>query len=345
MNYTYVDFEENRTYEDAVNIFNQRIEDAKWIYDKYKEKFIVRSCPCCGNNENKLQQSYFHDMYNVVKCGVCGAYFVDPCPPQEALNDYYANAKCNRMLENIYNKRTKKKRNVLSDDKVELLIDLICEYPKDSITFLELGCNNGGFLSRLRKRIEEVGIKKRVRLIGVDISEEAVLNKCDDNIELICDTAENYVLNYDGFFDFVYHSELLEHIIDPIGLTSILSSKMYGGGVMVFTTPNEYSFEMRGLDYNAMRVLACNIFPPMHLNSYGTHNITHFLIKHGFGVDRILTPGKLDVGILEMQCNDTECILVKDLAGFDENTKGYIQELLKFVGASSNMLVITHKLK
>ena len=42
------------------------------------------------------------------------------------------------MLEKIYNKRTKKKSSVLVDDKVELLISLICEYPKDSITFLKL---------------------------------------------------------------------------------------------------------------------------------------------------------------------------------------------------------------
>ena len=53
MNYQYYSFLDNRSVNFAERIFQQRLSDAKYIYNKYSKDFITRVCPYCESDQFK----------------------------------------------------------------------------------------------------------------------------------------------------------------------------------------------------------------------------------------------------------------------------------------------------
>ncbi len=70
MKYKYYSFVNNRSIDDAVKIFKQRLDDAKYIYKKYSKDFVTRECPYCGSDKGEKVDS-FHNMYSIDKCRIC----------------------------------------------------------------------------------------------------------------------------------------------------------------------------------------------------------------------------------------------------------------------------------
>jgi hypothetical protein len=101
--YDLVKFFSNRSLDEAEEMYNQRIEDAIDIYEKYKQDFFLRECPFCGYGDYTNSEK-FHNTYEVSKCNRCSSLYVNPCPNIEALDDYYKNAKCNMLLDRLYKK-------------------------------------------------------------------------------------------------------------------------------------------------------------------------------------------------------------------------------------------------
>lgn len=338
-------FRESRTYEEAVETHKQRVADAIEYFEKYKgtKEFFVRECPYCGHDEYEEEEK-FYGRYGVARCKKCNSLYVNPCPTQTLLNDYYANAKCNAMLEKIYTERDQKEKSDILDSRVTFLADFIRNMDKENISLLELGCSNGSFLRKLRRYLQESDTKNTVKLVGVDTNPDAVNSNTDASIELHYGTAEEFLQKYSGQFDIIWHTELIEHIISPYELCTMARDKMSQGGYMIFTTPNEYALESRSLSYNVPRMLACSIMPPMHLNAFSTLNITNFAIRCGFGVVSIETPGKMDVEMLEMQKENLNNDLARRIVSLDEGHKELVQEILAATGASSHMRCVLQKL-
>ena len=337
-------FSESRTYEEAVAIHRQRVKDAIEYFDKYKDtgEFFVRECPFCGYDAYEEMEK-FYGRYGVARCKRCNSLYVNPCPSQVVLNDYYAHAKCNDMLEKVYMERDRKEKNEILDSRVAFLADFINKVCKPEVSLLELGCSNGSFLRKVKRYLEHSSVKKKVRLVGVDTNPQAISSNQDASLELHYGTAEDFLTNYEGAFDIIWHTELIEHVISPYNLFVLSSSKLYGGHV-IFTTPNEYALESRSLSYNVPRMLACSILPPMHLNAFNTLNITNFAIWCGFGVVSIETPGKMDVEMLEMQKENLNNELARRIISLGDDGKKLVQEILSSTGASSHMRVILKKL-
>lgn len=225
-------FRESRTYEEAVETHRQRVEDAIEYFEKYKgtNEFFVRDCPYCGHSEYEKEEK-FYGRYGVARCKRCHSLYVNPCPSQNLLNDYYAHAKCNAMLEKIYIERDQKEKSAILDSRVEFLADFIRDMYKERVSLLELGCSNGSFLRRLRRYLQDIDVGKQVRLVGVDTNPEAVKSNNDDIIELHYGTAEEFLQKYEGEFDIIWHTELIEHIISPYELCTLARDKMTQGGV------------------------------------------------------------------------------------------------------------------
>lgn len=338
-------FSESRTVEEAVATHQQRVDDAIAYYEKYKDtdEFFVRPCPFCGYEEYEEAEP-FYGRYGVAECKRCHSLYVNPCPTQDFLNDYYAHAKCNAMLEKIYTERDRKEKSEILDSRVTFLANFIRKMEKDEVSLLELGCSNGSFLRKLRRYLETSGISKTVHLIGVDTNPDAVKSNQDSSIELHYGTAEDFLASYEGTFDIIWHTELIEHIISPYDLCVSARNKLPRGGYMIFTTPNAYALESKSLSYNVPRMLACSILPPMHLNAFSTLNITSFAIRCGFGVVSIETPGTMDVEMLELQKKDLNNDLARSIIALGDDGKELVQELLAATGASSHMRCVLQKL-
>ena len=76
---------QNRTIEQALAIFNQRLQDAETVFKKYSHEFENRNCPICGAVDYYSLEP-FHKTYGVVKCHQCTSVYVNPCPSYDALN-------------------------------------------------------------------------------------------------------------------------------------------------------------------------------------------------------------------------------------------------------------------
>lgn len=348
MKYKYYSFAANRSSADAEKVYLQRIEDATYIYNKHHQNFTERNCPVC-NSSRYTKKDTFHGMYGIDQCDICGSSFVNPAPSIEALSDYYENCLCNRQLSKIIKARYDS-NDFINDDRVQLILKVVEQIlqTKESdrtIKILEVGCNNGAFLSKLRQALENTHANEKFELYGVDIDPVAIKNTVDEQLNLFHGFAEDIAKEHQNTYDIVLHFELIEHLINPRLFVASIHSMLGNNGKMIFTTPNFLGLDNQALHYNNMRYLAHAIFPPMHINAFSTKNMSHFLISNNFAVEEIATPGKLDVDML-YQCTDyLQEDLFKDITLLDEETRALLQQLMVRMNVSSHMQCIATKIE
>ncbi|MFZ6665205.1 class I SAM-dependent methyltransferase [Peijinzhouia sedimentorum] len=334
-------FEDNRSTEDAKAIYNQRLEDAIEIYEKHNLSFYDRPCPYCGSKESK-EAKPFLEKYKVAHCDTCNSLYVNPCPNVDALSDYYNNGKCNIMLEDIVKKRQSRPSvSFILDNRIEAIKRIITSNNSlERFRILEIGCASGIFLKKLKENLLSTFPSINFEFFGIDIDQNAISNPAGNDLNLTCSSVEEFVSSSNQKFDLILHFELIEHLSDPFSFMVEVKKLLVKGGSMLFTTPNMEGLEMVASDYDQYRLLAHGIFPPMHLNAFSTLNITNFLIRAGFKVREISTPGKFDVDMVKICSEFDEDPLWKSLAKLDDKTLGFLQALVIRLKASSHMQCI-----
>ena len=344
MKLKYHSFLDNRSVNDAEKIFKQRLSDAKYIYKKYSKDFVTRVCPYCESDQFKKVDE-FHNMYGICQCRKCNSSFVNPVPSIEAISDYYENCKCNRQLSQVIKKRYNS-NDFINDDRVQLVcsqIDKVVARKKSKISILEVGCNNGAFLSKLQQALDLKYKGFSFELDGVDIDSDAINNPVNRELNLMHGLAEDISDTCTNKYDLIIHFELIEHLIDPISFVNSIYKMLKSEAIMVFTTPNILGLDNQALGYNKTRYLAHGLFPPMHLNAFSTQNIVHFLATNGFMVDEIETPGMLDIDMLNLCIGEIDKSVFQSIAHLDQNMRALIQEFLVEMKVSSHMQCIAIK--
>jgi len=335
-------FEANRSLETAIKIYEQRIIDAKEIYDKHKDNFVERSCPICSSNL-KIYQEDFHETYKIVKCKACGSTYSSPAPNLDAIEDYYKNCECNRMLAELTRSRSKK-FNV--DDRVKTIEKIIQENKYKKLKILEVGCSSGLFLQGLSNHLSENYPKIKIEMSGIDLDGDAIKNSVDSHLDLQCSSAEDLIAleNKPRSYDLILHYELIEHLLDPFQFMVTVKELLKPGGYTIFTTPNALGVENLASGYNSRRLIAHAIFPPMHLNAFSVQNIPLFSYRLGLEIVEISTPGKLDI---DMICKNADFLTDDSYAQIsninDEALKDYLQEYTSHSLVSSHMQCILRK--
>ena len=95
---------------------------------------------------------------------------------------------------------------------------------RPGMTLLDVGCREGTQSRNFMKLGYEV--------TAIDIE------RVWDRSQLVdCNEPLPYA---DGSFDYVWSSEVIEHLIDPVGATAELRRVLRPGGTMVLTTPNSF---------------------------------------------------------------------------------------------------------
>jgi 2-polyprenyl-3-methyl-5-hydroxy-6-metoxy-1,4-benzoquinol methylase len=337
-------FKENRTEKQALDLYKLRIKDSNDIYKKFSKNFLFRKCPVCGFNK-KLDLEKFNKRYGVVSCIKCNSLYVNPAPSSKALNYYYNNAKCNneKYLGKILNRRFGKK-NLIASERSLVVLKLIKKMlkKKNKINVLEVGSHSGSFLHELTNQLSKIKLINKVELIGIDIDKNAIKRAVSKNITLKHASLEDFLKNNKKRFDIILHFELIEHLLDPFKFCLNIYRLLKKKGLMYFHTPNALGFDNVALPYNHVRPLAHGIFPPMHLNAFTTQNMTYFLIRAGFKVKSIDTPGNFDVDIVKQFVKkNNKWSMIK----YIKNNKilAIIQSFIRYSFASSHMSVLAEK--
>ena len=333
----------NRTLDDALNIYKQRIRDALDVYSMFKGDFKFRVCPVCGGSENH-EIDKFHESYGVAKCNHCASVFVNPCPTLETIEYYYNKCSCNEMLGNVYRNRVSSKSQIISD-RVIYVIDIIKKLLNSNksnvpIKILEVGCSSGVFLAELKQGLALENLLDNCLLCGVDIDKNAIQKSIDSDLNLVAMPVEKFAEKNSDEFDLVIHFELIEHLSDPFQFMVSINKLLKPSGAHHFHTPNALGMDNIALDWNSTRLLAHAIFPPMHINAFTTQNIVHFALRTGFNVVSIDTPGKLDVDIIRLMSEElTKQSNFKSINDFTDEQLAIIQSWLQLLNASSHMRV------
>ena len=340
----FIDFvEKNRTIEQAEEIFQQRLDDAQDIYSKFSNQFTIRPCPICGHETFKKLEP-FHSSYGVVQCSKCMSAYVNPCPSLEALSHYYNFSKCNAQLGEIFRSRVKKGNIIMSSRTscvLELIENLIAQ--NDTVRVLEVGCSSGSFLSELNEALEHKDIANQVTLEGIDLDAAAVKRCVDSKITLHAQSAEDFSSQNEKAFDLVLHFELLEHLADPLSFMKAVFTMLNDGGYCHFHTPNANGFDNQALSYNDFRPLAHGIFPPMHLQAFTPQNILHFVLRAGFQLHQLDTPGNFDVDIVKRFHNRKPVSEFSLIEKFSDDQLAIVQLWFQRVYASSHMRCTVRK--
>jgi len=347
-NVEYISFTSvNRTLDDALNIYKQRIKDAAEVFSKFGDEFEIRKCPVCAE-PTYHEIDKFHDMYSIVNCNRCASTYVNPCPNVHALEYYYNECLCNEALGKVYRSRVNTKNPIISDRATYIIniIKTLLESKKDKLPLkiLEVGCSSGIFLSELQSRLTKDGLLERCELQGVDIDHNAIQKSVDPDLNLTAMAVEKFSKNNSSEFDLIVHFELIEHLADPFQFMVSVNGLLKPSGIHHFHTPNALGMDNIALGWNATRVLAHGIFPPMHINAFTTQNVVHFSLRSKFKIVSIDTPGKLDVDIVKLLSNelgeDSQFSAIND---FTEEQLALIQSWLCTLNASSHMRVTLEK--
>ena len=108
-----------------------------------------------------------------------------------------------------------------------------------------------------------------------------------------CSTIEA-LSGYDARFDLLTAYELLEHLSDLRQFTEAVFRLLKPGGWFFMTTLNGEGFDIQVLWEKAKAVT-----PPHHLNFLNPESLEQMLVRAGFEVPSVETPGKLDWDIVE----------------------------------------------
>ena len=336
-------FKENRSFKQAYILYKLRIDGSNEIYKKFSKDFILRDCPICGFNE-AFNLTKFNKKYGVKCCKKCNSLYVNPVPNIKSLDYYYNKCKCNskEILGSIINSHHTK--NKFPTERLLAVLNLIKEKlkRKEKIKILEIGAHSGAFIKSLNDSLFRTKYSKRVEIIGIDIDGEAVNNPISKDLALYKSSAESFLKITKKRFDIVLHFELIEHLIDPYKFIRSIHKLLNNKGLMYFHTPNVLGLDNVAVNYNEFRPLAHGIFPPMHLNAFSTQNIANFIIRAGFNLKNIETPGNFDVDIVKHFAKDNDYILMLNHLKNEQNL-AIIQSFIRKLKVSSHMAVTTEK--
>lgn len=161
-------------------------------------------------------------------------------------------------------------------------------YPK---TMLDVGCGEGFALSYFKK----MGVAVK----GIDYSLAGVSSKnpdCLENVKAgdLFSLLEREVESGNKY-DLVWVTNVLEHVLDPIGLLDLLKYLVStGGGVSILTVPNDYSMTQLTAKKLGHIPSDCWVSPPDHLSYFNYTNLLQTLTKTGWKVVDVIADFPID---------------------------------------------------
>lgn len=159
---------------------------------------------------------------------------------------------------------------------LERLVSL-AERARATGRWLDFGYGEGGLL--------EVAQRRGWACYGVEIS-RSMLDYGSGRGWMVTSDPHGDSRFVDGTFDVVTMIEVLEHIVDPVGLLSAAARWLRPGGLLYVTTPNA-----GGLNCRILRQSWSIVCPPQHLVLWTPRALRVALARAGFGTSRLRAEG------------------------------------------------------
>lgn len=217
---------------------------------------IMRFCPLCGSDEHDyLTSGREHEFYNttddlftIVKCRRCALVFLNPRPDDNCLERIYPpNYYCHTTQHGDPNRsllfRFKEYLNsrIGFPKRIRELVAGLSRSPTSKLRVLDIGCGSGLALDAFKKYAGN-----DVETTGLDFSAQALGLVADKGHNTICGKLEEIdTTAFQGSFDIVYSSNVIEHVSSPLHFMKIAADALKSDGIFLCETPNFDSADAR----------------------------------------------------------------------------------------------------
>jgi 2-polyprenyl-3-methyl-5-hydroxy-6-metoxy-1,4-benzoquinol methylase len=220
------------------------------------------SCPVCQTENPK--EIGLKNNHMLVSCPTCSCVFVDPTPDFDQIEDLYDDY----LATDKYLKKLKKKTFTARYKIFRLKKHL----KKSQTRFLDVGCNIGATV----RAAEIMGFNP----MGIDLDNTSI-NKAKELFDTCefeaCSTFD--LVERGRKFDFVFCSEVIEHVPFSQQFVKSLADLMDSGGLLYLTTPDI------GHTRVPQDILSWKeIKPPEHIVFFNKHSMRKLLEEQGFEI-------------------------------------------------------------
>lgn len=267
------------------------MEEQRSYYLKDIEKLISKknefkrvNCPACGCNTSLTVYEKFGFTYEA--CKACKTVYTDPRPTPCMLEEYYSHSENYQFwAKHIFPATELTRKEKVFQPRVNEIIRICKENNMINPSLLEVGAGFGTFCELAEKSeffssvtaVEPVPeLAEICRKKGIEVLEKPIESVSEIGLAI----------------DIVVSFEVLEHLFDPKEFIAKCFRVLRPGGLLLITCPNGFGFDILELGEKSDAV------DPEHLNYFNPESISLFLETHGFHVQNIFTPGKLDADIV-----------------------------------------------
>lgn len=249
-------------------------------------KFVPVACPACKSNKSRFKFS--KNRFDYVQCDDCGSLYCSPRPSNEELDHFYKDAESSIFWAKVFFPAVaESRRNMLFKKKATQIRDL---FSRESFagpsSICDVGAGYGIFLEELGKAFPTA--KLHAVEPGHELAEEC-RKRGINTLEAFVEKA----LAWNGRFDFVMSSEVIEHLFSPEKFVKSLYDLTKPGGHAIVT-----GLGCEGFDILLLQDRAKSISPPHHLNFLSIKGFESLFKIAGFRDVSVWTPGELDVDIV-----------------------------------------------
>lgn len=219
-------------------------------------------CPICHNITLNIIGN--KNGYDLVKCSDCSCIYVYPFPTNHQIKEMYDGY----LATEKYLKKLNKKI-LTSRYKI---FRLKKHQKSQGNAFLDVGCNIGATV-----RAAQIS---NYSATGIDLDKVAINNA--QNLFKDCEfhVCSSFDLITQGKkFDFIYCSEVIEHVPDTHSFMQSLADLMHVGGILYLTTPDAGHTKVpkNFVEWKEVK-------PPEHIVFFNKHNMHSLLQEHGFKI-------------------------------------------------------------
>lgn len=310
------------------------IEDAENFFTADEMEHV--KCPGCGADKHS-KDSFTKHSFHYAHCEDCSSIYVCPRPSKSALLRYYATSPSQRFwADTILAQTGESRKKQIMLPAMERAAELLESTGIKAQSIIDVGAANGAFLQAWHDRFPNM------KRFGIEPGELAASNCRKNGIEVFEGFVEDENIRQNASGDVITCFEVFEHVQDPKLFAKSICDVTAPGGCAILSCLGADGFDIQILWEEARA-----ISPPYHLNFISEEGIKKIFTDAGFTNVEILSPGRLDVEIVERSitrgANPTLSRFEKLLLSKGPETLKAFQKFLAENRLSSHVWIVARK--
>jgi len=298
-------------------------------------EFVPVPCPACGADAGVPAVLKWGFTWR--SCPGCRTLYMSPRPSEAVLADYYADSENYAYwAAHIFPASEEARREKVHRPWLERIVGHCRALGVPTGSLIEVGPGFGTFAALAASS----GTFHRV--IAVEPTPQlaaACRARGVETVELRVEDAGDRLPPADVVVAF----EVIEHLFDPARFVDMAGRLVRPGGLLVLSCPNGLGFDIRALGAESLAV------DPEHVNLFNPASLARLVAAHGFRVESLTTPGRLDAEFVREAALDgrldlsAQPFLERVLIEEWDRLGGPFQAFLAEHGLSSHMWIVARR--